>query len=181
MCTFLVELQMWALLYFTYSCALRSLRSFSITFLSTRSFCSFIPSFFVLAITRKKASGLCKGTNRRISMKQEFARLASGLHRYAQVCASRRHRVTAHGEGIFLHSYVGKRAMRPTVTLNLRIRIDNNQGCFYLSRYEATYFVPWCTKFISLRIVQASKFCIETPLWLEILTDTRSVTVHLCD
>ena len=142
MCTFLVELQMWALLYFTYSCALRSLRSFSITFLSTRSFCSFIPSFFVLAITRKKASGLCKGTNRRISMKQEFARLASGLHRYAQVCASRRHRVTAHGEGIFLHSYVGKRAMRPTVTLNLRIRIDNNQGCFYLSRYEATYFVP---------------------------------------
>lgn len=50
--------------------------------------------------------------------------------------------MTAHGEGIFLHSYVGKRAMRPTVTLNLRIRIDNNQGCFYLSRYEATYFVP---------------------------------------
>lgn len=50
--------------------------------------------------------------------------------------------MTAHGEGIFLHSYVGKRAMRPTVTLNLRIRIDNNQGCFYLSRYEATCFVP---------------------------------------
>lgn len=53
------------------------------------------------------------------------------VYRYAQVCASRRHRVTAHGEGIFLHPYVGKRCDQLWRLTYVYIYIVN-QGWYHL-------------------------------------------------
>ena len=113
MCTFLVEQQLWALLYsaLLVCTSIFASRSFSITFLLfTYMLLLFFYSIPLCLGDNMKKRRMDCATNRRMLMKRKFhsARLASNSYRYAQICASRRHHVTAHGKGIFLHSYVGK-------------------------------------------------------------------------